>query len=1302
MATYNSSFEHVQLAYELITKARISSDAGKYADAQETLSRAEKYAANHPDLMNNIKEQRQAIHETRSQFIKKLEEQLGEIFASDRFEGEKARSLLHILVKEDGGNELAAAFMQELPNKEEAERERRLVEGFRIEIEKIWQKAKEYENQGAGSLAVEEYDRAVKEALIKAGNSQNSPLLIGLRTEAQKKRNRAKEIWEGTPTLVLDKQGKELIERYERLRQENVNEAEFFNEAGEWDGRYPIDKCIKLATEMASRFADKKADEYLGQARGILDESPVAAENKIREALALSYLSNISRTSLEAELKERVIPAVQRRDDANKKIKEALSQADAEKAWLLLSEAEELDQFSPDLPEARIKLVPMLLVQFNDALSSAKREAELENFNVADEKFREISEAAKRYSNYGIEFQDLLDVAWKASDDYVLFKNKIDVLDKQLADIISLADTDPGFANEQIKQLESHDVTETERSKIERCRIQVDFRLGVEHLFNSLEDRMLTCKSEVELIPLEEMAREAISSYPTEIKFKKLAERISVRSMFLKGVRLKNDPKKRLEAKELFDKVLSKKFDDAVDAQIYIDEITISEEQEGDISIALKQAKDALDGNESRVAYLYLEPFRYSASRQSAQIKKIISIALTEWQQYIDKRLEEIAYSSEISLPYVEGLIAELIRSQSPRLNDWKERALAPALANAAKDWEYIGKFDTSMQLWEDAFLLAPKNPVVSEGRKNAKKQKRLADAQLAMDLFEKEQILNDLNNIYPDDLQVKRSLAEFYYFQSKYVEAQLVVKQANFLAKRFSAVEGNEDVTAIRTVESLLAETEIIEVRKLSIQAKTSGHVSVENYWEAKSIFSLTVSEFSHRERELNDWWGELAQGGANRLIENISNLSAQMNVTWRQIELLFKLVILDSSDKNKQELETLLILGLKQLPELISSVVENPTGKNFGGRAEALQNHIDKANTVYLDLKNISEFKRIASELGVSWPAGQVSPGEKLLILKETIANLNAVLYKRDEIRSRIQAALVTGEWEPAEEGLDEIKKLNFEDHRGIQDIWDEIEKAKELRRNADEVVSDVKSSFSGERFNDVIAGLDRLNKIDPLGITMLSFTLEVNDDLTGKILIGAQDVRTDIDEKIQAHEKISKWLGAQKDTIKRQELHDRITQYKSVGNFEKAINLCKEFVKTESENITSDFGDGIWTWGHKYIELQKWSSQKFDVNSRTAADLLQIIQQQINSINEDIIELEKLQVKLEQEQIQLNRIVSELRPLIERLKSKNIVDDLLNSRELIQVRSKAMSLIEDGQRLSPNYQVFLDLLRSNILRK
>ncbi len=1303
MTTLNplDASDYFDIANRLIESSMAYLENGKYDDALAALARARKYARNDSVMLYSINEREKTIFETRSAFIKSLEDDLTNVFRQDTFDSAKARHLLDVLQKEDKGNEIAAVLRADLPEKEAAEQERREVESFRRDLEKIWAKAQQYEEEGAGTNAIDEYEKALFEAKKMLGNFPDSPRWIGIHIEATKRRDKAVEIWEGTRTLIIEERGKELIGRYEALKVAEQAEAEFFTEDGQFEGRYPIEQCISKAREMANKFADKKAHEYLNVAKQMLVDSPVAAETKIKEALSLAYLGDYTKEGLEQELRDYVRPAIERRGSANKKIKQASRLSDPEQAWETLADAEGIDANAPGLSLAREKLVPRLLQKFDDFTSKAQLEQELENFEEAAKLIDELINMATRYQNFGAEFEHLPTRARERQEDLKVYRKRLDELDRKLIDILSLADSKPELAEEQVNQLTDPELGPNEKARIERCVTKVKFRLGVEQLYNSLEEKMFSAKNEVELIPLDELTKKAIEDYPSEDKFKKLLNRLRLRGAFLKGVRLKEDPKRRIDAAKLLEDVLVQKGDDAAIAQDVLDEIRVSEAQEADIEIKIKQANEALKHGEPRLAYMYLEPYKSAVSRKATEIKNVISVAQLQWQQKITQELEHVIRNPDFTPLDVHPLIIQLEQSQSPELADWKERALAPALAVAAKDWQELGRIENALETWEEAFRLAPTNKMILEGRKNALKRKGLINAQLSPNSEIKEELLGNLNVTYSGDIEVKRYLAEFYYGLHKYPEARLLVRQAQFLSKAQPDIENHDSYSAIETLSGLLDETDAIEARKLSIRTKLAGVFSVESVWDAKTAFYSLVSEFNHRKEELETWWEDLVQQIVQKLRELSLETSTHSGTAWRRVELLIKILILAPSEIDKQEVTSLLALSYKQFPDQIALVVNNYTGKNFGTRSEALQHHLDKSNEIYTDLKNLSQFENISSSLKIELPENRVDIGYNLLALNETIHQLRSVINKKAEIKAHVLAAMATGEWEHIEDSWEEIVSLKFGNHRGVQDIKSEIDKAKYKRREAERVVGDINGCFAEDEFDRLLVNIDKLQKVDPEGIMMLSDLIQLQDPFTHERILGVENLRAAVENKLNYINRIKAWRSDQYPSVELTKVQEEIDQYVEKGNFNKAIEIAETVINENCETSVY-FDKGFWTWGYKLKVLKGISVIAEGVNSRPAEVMVQDITKNLQVLEDNIKVVSARISQVRNDQKRFVEILKELKPLWERIKARTFLDQWMHNDQLRFMREQALALISEGQNICHDYALFKDYLKDPFMKK
>ncbi len=78
--------DSLQIAYEFMEHAQQLADAGMYDEACEKLDTAKSYAYQNTPLLDNIRIRREAIVETRQEYIKKLEEEAANIFRAEQFD----------------------------------------------------------------------------------------------------------------------------------------------------------------------------------------------------------------------------------------------------------------------------------------------------------------------------------------------------------------------------------------------------------------------------------------------------------------------------------------------------------------------------------------------------------------------------------------------------------------------------------------------------------------------------------------------------------------------------------------------------------------------------------------------------------------------------------------------------------------------------------------------------------------------------------------------------------------------------------------------------------------------------------------------------------------------------------------------------------------------------------------------------------------------------------------------------------------------------------------------------------------
>jgi len=1285
----------VSAALECVNRAEKLATQGMYTEAHATLEKARTltHSDNHV-LLETIRNKQDALSEMRRNHILRLEENAHALFNSERFDSQQARLTLAELRKIDPKNELADSLSDQLPDREAADRERQAAQGIRREIEKLWKQAKELEDTAAGARAVEMYEQALTTASKAAGDSPKSIPLNQLKREAQKRRNRAKETWIGVPTIVADKKGQDLVDRYETLKRDGEITAAFFDANGDYIDQLPIDECILRAKEMASQFADQKAQDYLGQVRtNLLTESPGAAHDKIQEALSLAYLSDFAKGTLQRELANRIQPAIQAREKSTNKLKEALREVDdVEVAWRLLIEAEQLDSFTPGLDDARQRLKPLVQQRFQQLIGDGQIYQESEDFETAKSKLRAAVKTAQHFASYDEEFQDLSQRAQRAYEECTVAENKVRQFDSLLANIAQRSQSEPELAKKELEQLATDDTLSIQsQEKLKQLGIQVDFRLGIEQLFSTLEQQLLASSDEIELIPLEVNAQQACEDYPREKRFTSLTNRIQARRFYLRGQQLKNDPAKRIEARQHLQKAIELHGDDVAAAQQLINEISISEQQEVAIDAAIQEAEKALAIGDSELAYKLIEQYRHSVSLRSREIRHLINQAGTQWQNEIENRLENLVSSGNFIVPEIEELVDKLEQCHSLRVNEWQKRALAPAYAKAGSEMESIS-WEHASEFWDKAFRISPRDSKIIEGRRNAQKWRAIFEADKIFDPKQKEEALLDLDNIYSDEIAVKHRLSEFYFTQKKYFEARMAIEQAKFLADHLT-VGTTDEMQSIQILDSLILEAEKIEKQKLLIQSRISGQTMVNDFWQARISAQQLLNDFTSQKEQLEQWWSDLVTKTGEQIDKQITKLSEEAGTVWKRAELICKILALQPDNSIRSQAEHLLRLTFEQLPGLVASIVDNPQGIGFGSSSDALANHINKAKDLQKLLINVTQAQDIFVHLSLRFPEITIDLGESQYKIESTLEKLRLAQDTQRKIRSQISIAIATGEWEPIEDSLEELKYSHLIEHRELSGLRDEVAKAKHRRNTAESRIGELCTAFQNEEFQLVLEHIQIFCDEDPEDETTLGFALTVTDSYTKRKVSGIQSVQSSVDAKINILNQLLNWVGAAQQGVQWEVAQAKVLEHAHRGSFSRAKELLLALLGDGDKHQTL-LNERTWSLGHLYKYYCNVPLAPSEINSIKAKTIIDKVNAQIGNLSQQVKAGEQLLRDLEQNEKMFTQILRDLEPLVSQVNKSSVWEKLTGNTAQKRVKVEIARLVQQGRKLCPHYSAFADL--------
>lgn len=1293
-----SLYDSLQIAFNFMEQAEKLAESKEYEAALAALDKAKAYAFNNEALLEDIQQRFDALRNARRHYIKQLEEEAANLFNREPFDAPKAREVLQALLQQDGQSELAQSLWAELPARETAERERQLVVEFEQELQAIWQQAGQLEAAGNGSGALAEFERALIEATKKAADAPNVIPLQRLKLTAAEKRNHARDKWEGIPALIRARKGAELVEYFQALKRNGEVETEFFDENGRFAGRFAIDECIEQAQQLAGHFAQEQVQTYINEAHDLLAESPGAAYQKIQEAFEIANLSSAAKALLEQELREKIQPAIEKREKALAQLQTALSREVPLEAWQALAEIETLDRFTPGLDNARQSLAVTLENNLTRLLETGQQFQELEDFETAQARFQDAIKIGRIIAPYNKTLAQLHRKAEATLELCVQAQKEAAQYEQRLAEISELSQTAPEEARARLTQLAAEELSAQMTAKIERLKTQIELKLGVNQQFHTLEQKMLTAADPVELIPIEEGAKQAGQDHPTDERFARLVERIAARRAYLKGVTLCEDPEQYVEASKLLRQVVERQGDDAAAAQTLLEKISISEQQETDIAITIEEATQAIDKGDFRSAFLLLQAHRYAASRQAARIRELISTATIHWRANVEQQLAELVEKGDFILPQIEFLLHELERSQAPSVDEWRLKALAPAYATTAKDLQELNRWDEAELLWEEAFRLSPKDPAIVEGRRTAHKHRALLQAQSTIDPAERGKILEDLHRAYGDDPMIKRYLAAFYYSQNRYAEARMALTQMRFLLERLDPSVAGSELETIRHMEQRIQESENIDKQKTAIRSQISENAPLDQLREARLAYAKLLATLDQADK-LERWWQAVIEEPVKQLKSEVAKLSDKAGTVWERTKMLCKILILQGDAQTREQAQRLLKLAYDQLPPELELVVENPEGIGYGSADEALANHIARAKALHKHIKEMSQIQHIVTDLGVD--AGQSALNDALYKLELALEKLYYSQEKRREIVDYKNAGLTTGKWGSIEDTLQELKLKGWSEHRGLRDLSEEVAEAKQRRANLESLVEQINEAVAQEQFNTAQEHLAAMLARDPDDETQLQANLEVVDPYTNQKIVGRDEIEQLIAAKLVLADEVRQWQAQSQPVINWLIVRSRITKLTEQGEFKPAVELARAALGQNNQHPI--FKDRAWSLEHYRQYLETFPVTPEQLNSRFAQTTFDETMQKAQLLMSQINECETIIEDLHQKEKEFRQILSNLKPLLQRLNERKFLSSIFaSSAEAREIKQQVLDLVKRGREICPAHPGLANFEETEFLNK
>jgi hypothetical protein len=354
------------------------------------------------------------VDELLRQIVRQLEIQ------DDAYSPQAAHELLTQLEKNIPGDRRLKALKARIDERNLRLQEKRIYEETKEELEKLWQRAREYERATLIPTADTDkayYKKAADRAEAVANTYPDFLLLKELVAIAEQQREHFLEKSRALSTLLQTKGIKGAIKYIQRLA---PNEAvDLFDLDGHPLGKFTRDGALSRMEAIAADFAAYKMQEYVDQAEAYLAEhNPGAAKGVLERALKLYGLSGNDEAEIKRKLNLDIRPALQARQKAEGLIQNALYTSDAEAAWRIWKEASQTDLSTPKLADAKLEILKGLNAELLRRLDSIKpllASSLPEDWEQAEKRIKTIITIAVDDSEA---FSEILEQAYKLNSQF--------------------------------------------------------------------------------------------------------------------------------------------------------------------------------------------------------------------------------------------------------------------------------------------------------------------------------------------------------------------------------------------------------------------------------------------------------------------------------------------------------------------------------------------------------------------------------------------------------------------------------------------------------------------------------------------------------------------------------------------------------------------------------------------------------------------------------------------------------------------------------------------------------------------
>lgn len=966
------------------------------------------------------------------------------------------------------------------------------------------------------------------------------PLIKQLIIDAKREYEEAHQFAGMTQSAIITGQFEAVISDYERLLAQGTmyvpaieleldedGQIIFSQEGGSdllqidllGEGIQNINRAIADLQIMARDYARQRANKRLLTADEILAQSPDEAKTMLMEAQRFYGLPPDAAQKISDYLQSIVEPAVQRRREAEKLLYEVFSLTDVVDGWTLIQRAVEIDSHVPRIAEVREQLRPRFEQWVQQELMRLRRDQAA------------VPLAYLGRKEYQQQYRQLIDRAnelagWSSQDPLLQrLTAEIETFVNQSREILETYEYVSGqtraiqgyleqrnfrLAHETFARLQER-VGDTQLREyypdLPGIQLQLEIRGRIDTLVKNLETNLGADDSRLEqsIYRLEDALKES----PDHPEIPPLLRRFRSRFAFRQGQKAYEE-EKYTEARRELEKVDG---DDKIEAQTLLRQLAAAEKERDELARDIDRMIKAREARQWRLAYelanRWIGQPVYARSLEN-QLTQLHQDVVEEWHTDAVRNLETLSRQR----PLDEARIKEYLRvfdtlNDHEKLAEWQRKALAPCHQQAAQTAQKNGDLEECVRQWHEALRLDGDNDAYEEGLAQARKA--LLAQQIAAAPADWEaavRLYRELQQEYPEDVEIRLRLAEIYLHQQKLGAALSQLRWIDALDAQRDVKMPAPVIAEKARLREQLEQAQAILQRREEIKAYLQISRDVNDYENAQRLYQKLLQDYPGANADNHEWWEKSLARLAGELEKDWQQAVSDwegLQATGQVVVILRKILTLQPGNTKAKQHLLKVANQAGDLGNEVDRFIGAPLGKATTSAAPltALENWIEQAQSLQ---------EQVAACLDAlsSKQAGEIVDGkQKHEQLQERQIDLLRHIQTLGTLRDLLQQGYVrlekgqrSGQWAEVETITNRLQQ-EFGDHPVVYAFMRELGQTKRTRQEIDRKSEALKRAVQENRWRESQRLLAELRELDGDGRYLVMDSLTFKTDFAERPL-------------------------------------------------------------------------------------------------------------------------------------------------------------------------------------------------------